>query len=320
MFSPYTTGGNFCGTPGKLDIYTARTNSTFFVWIPLMARMKNRRSSGKHSESLSFSRDETRPQHSGRGKNGGKGKGGSSDVWIYGLHAVAAALMNPARTPKRLIVTQDAADAMGGNIEDTPHAIVPQIAERRDIETVLPFGAVHQGAAMQCPPLADAHIDDIPDAPNDGGPTPKRQVVIALDQVTDPHNVGAVLRSAAAFGALAVIVPDRNSPEETGTIAKSACGALETVPVIRVTNLSRTLENLKEKGFWCMGLDGTAQKKLSEQDLPERLVLVMGAEGAGLRRMSKEHCDFMAKLPIRPAMESLNVSNALAITLYELLT
>lgn len=248
-----------------------------------------------------------------------KGRRSGGDVWIFGLHAVAAALANPERRPKRLLLTQEAFEALQAPLADSPHPIQPSPAERRDIEAVLGPSAVHQGAAMLCPPLPGAQIEDIPDSPADGGPKPKRAVVVALDQVTDPHNIGAVLRSAAAFGALAVVMPDRHAPEETGTIAKAACGALETVPLVRAPNFARALDALKAEGYWCVGLDGEADKTLAAQDLPDKLVLVLGAEGAGLRRLSREACDFAARLPIRPAMESLNVSNACAIALYELL-
>jgi len=247
------------------------------------------------------------------------GRKSGGDVWLYGLHAVAAALANPVRRPKRLLATEEAAAALARAFAETPHAIAAATATRRDIDAVLPPGAVHQGVAMLCPPLPAADIADIPDAPADGAPPPARRVVVALDQVADPHNVGAVLRTAAAFGALAVLLPDRHAPEETGTIAKAACGALETVPLVRAVNFARALDSLKAKGFWCVGLDGGADATLAEQDLPEALVLVLGAEGAGLRRLSLEACDFTARLPIRPAMESLNVSNAAAIALYALL-
>lgn len=246
-------------------------------------------------------------------------RSGSNEVWLYGLHAVAAALLNPERRPKRLLVTQEAFEALGAALSETPHAISPSPAERRDIEAVLGPNSVHQGAAMLCAPLPGAQLEDIGEVPDDGAPPPKRRLVIALDQVTDPHNVGAVLRSAAAFGAIAVLVPDRHAPEETGTIAKAACGALETVPLVRVPNFVRALGLLKEQGYWCVGLDGEAKQTLAEQDLPDSLVLVLGAEGAGLRRLSLDACDFTARLPIRPAMESLNVSNAAAIALYALL-
>jgi 23S rRNA (guanosine2251-2'-O)-methyltransferase len=243
----------------------------------------------------------------------------ATEVWLYGLHAVAAALANPARRPKRLLLTAETAQTLTAALAETPHAIDPAVVERRDIDPLLPPGAVHQGAAMLCAPLPLVGIEDIPDAPADGAPPPSRRVVVALDQVSDPHNVGAVLRSAAAFGALAVLITDRRAPEETGTIAKAACGALETVPLVRAVNFARALESLKAKGFWCVGLDGAAPATLAEQDLPEALVLVLGAEGAGLRRLTLETCDFTARLPIRPGMESLNVSNAAAVALYALL-
>ncbi len=246
-------------------------------------------------------------------------KPAAAEVWLFGLHAVAAALANPARRPRRLLLTAEAAQALASSLAETPHAVAPSPAERRDIDALLPPGAVHQGAAMLCAPLPAAVIEDIPDAPADGAPPPARRVVVALDQVSDPHNVGAVLRSAAAFGALAVLIPDRHAPEETGTIAKAACGALETVPLVRAVNFARALDALKAKGFWCVGLDGAAPATLAEQDLPEALVLVLGAEGAGLRRLTLETCDFTARLPIRPGMESLNVSNAAAVALYALL-
>jgi 23S rRNA (guanosine2251-2'-O)-methyltransferase len=146
---------------------------------------------------------------------------------------------------------------------------------------------------------------------SDGG------VVLLLDQVTDPHNIGAILRSAAAFGALAVIVPEAGAPDETGVLAKSASGALEVVPLVRVTNLARAMDQLKELGFWCIGMDGHATNSIGDQKLPSRAAFVMGSEGDGMRRLTAENCDFVTKLPMSPAIESLNVSNAAAITLYE---
>ncbi len=270
-----------------------------------MTRFKSRREAPSRGPATDSSRDR-RPA--------------ATEVWLYGLHAVAAALANPDRRPKRLLLTQDAAEALADTVANTPHAIAPTVVERRDIDPLLPPGAVHQGAALHCALLPAIAVENIEDAAADGEALPERRIVVALDQVSDPHNVGAILRSAAAFGALAVIVPERHAPEESGTIAKAASGALETVPLIRVANFVRALGTLKSKGYWCVGLDGEAPSTLAEQDLPEALVLVLGAEGAGLRRLTLETCDFTARLPIRPGMESLNVSNAAAVALYALLT
>ena len=272
---------------------------------PRMTRFKSRREAPSRSPATNRSRDR-RPA--------------ATEVWLYGLHAVAAALANPDRRPKRLLLTQDAAEALADTVANTPHAIAPAVVERRDIDPLLPPGAVHQGVALHCALLPAIAVENIEDAAADGEPLPERRIVVALDQVSDPHNVGAILRSAAAFGALAVIVPDSHAPEENGTIAKAASGAMETVPLIRVANFVRALGTLKSKGYWCVGLDGEAPSTLAEQDLPEALVLVLGAEGAGLRRLTLETCDFTARLPIRPDMESLNVSNAAAVALYALLT
>lgn len=239
-------------------------------------------------------------------------------AWLYGRHAVEAALGNPARRCQRLIALRETAveaeTLLRGARAKPPRAGV-EVIERRALEKILPQGAVHQGLALAAEPLPAADLESIAAAAATPG-TP--QTVVVLDQVTDPHNVGAILRSAAAFGALAVIVPEHGAPSVTGALAKAASGALEDVPLLRVANLSRALEKLKQAGFWSLGLDEQAEQTIAALDLPERVALVLGAEGSGLRRLTREHCDFLARLPTRSAMASLNVSNAAAVALYAL--
>lgn len=234
--------------------------------------------------------------------------GSGNGLWLYGFHPVLAALKNPERRFFRLLATKETAAEIPLSL--LPPGIVPEPASRADIDALLPKGAVHQGIAACVSPLPGRHVEDL-DADGAG-------VVVLLDQLTDPHNVGAVLRSAAAFDAKAVLITGDNAPEATGTIAKSACGALETIPLIAVSNLARAMKTLKDMGFWCVGMDGKADKALHESKLPEKIALVMGSEGYGLRRLTAENCDFMVKLPISEKMESLNVSNAAAIALYDL--
>jgi 23S rRNA (guanosine2251-2'-O)-methyltransferase len=236
-------------------------------------------------------------------------------MWIYGRHAVAAALANPARRIRRVVATRDLeAELMpllAAARADVPPR--PEFAERAALAQLLPEDAVHQGMAIATDPLPRRELQDIVAAlPASGAP----HVVVLLDQVSDPHNVGAILRSAAAFAALAVVVPEHGAPHATGVLAKAASGALETVPLVRAANLVRALDNLKQAGFWCVGLDEEAEQSLAALDLPERIALVLGAEGGGLRRLTREHCDFLVRLPTRGAMGSLNVSNAAAVALY----
>ena len=187
--------------------------------------------------------------------------------------------------------------------------------DRAAFDRLLPEGAVHQGWALQVEPLDPPDLDDVLRAAE---MKPGRSLIVMLDQVSDPHNVGAVLRSAAAFGAAAVIVAEHGAPPATATLAKAASGALDIVPLVRVVNLARALDRLKEAGFWSCGLDEAGPTPLSALDLGPRVVLVLGSEGGGLRRLMREHCDYLARLPTRPEMPSLNVSNAAAIALYEL--
>ncbi len=256
-----------------------------------------------------------------RGRRESQGAG-RSGLWLYGVHAALAALANPRRQIERLVLTDDAGRALRPRIEKITAARAgdgarplptPEIKSRQEIEGIIGKGAVHQGIALLARPLPDVFLDDILDA-TEG----EEAVVVVLDQVTDPQNVGAILRSAAAFGARAVIVPGRGAPRPTGALAKAASGALEFVPLIEVTNLSAALDALKARGFWCAGLDSTASQSLGEADLSGRLALVLGSEGKGLRRLVGERCDLLVRVAITDRVESLNVSVAAAIALYEL--
>jgi 23S rRNA (guanosine2251-2'-O)-methyltransferase len=174
---------------------------------------------------------------------------------------------------------------------------------------------VHQGWALEVEPLENADLEDVLRAVE---VRQGRATILVLDQVTDPHNVGAILRSAAAFGASGVIVAEHGAPPSTGVLAKAASGALDFLPMVRAVNLARALERLKEAGFWCCGLDESAPAALASLDLGQRVALVLGSEGGGLRRLLRESCDYLARLPTRPELPSLNVSNAAAVALYEL--
>ena len=237
------------------------------------------------------------------------------ELWIYGQHAVVAALANPERQKRRFIATPEAARRLAEEIGPQLQSLSLPLEEmhRRDIDKLLPEGAVHQGLALLSEPLPDQSLSDWTPSKE------RRQVVIALDQVTDPHNVGAVIRSAVAFGAGALLLTRRHSPAETGVLAKTASGALEHLPILRETNLSRALEDLKDKGFLCIGLAGDAAQPLSSLPKERAVCLVMGAEGKGLRQKTRETCDLLVRLPTLPPIDQLNVSNATAICLYELL-
>ena len=189
-----------------------------------------------------------------------------------------------------------------------------RLLDRNGFAALLPEDAVHQGLALEIEPLESTDLDDVLRAAK----LAPRAVLVVLDQVSDPHNVGAALRAAAAFGAKAVIVAAHGAPSATGALAKAASGALELVPLIPMVNLARTLAQLKEAGFWCCGLDERASQALAELDLGPRVALIFGAEGSGLRRLVRENCDYLARLPTTEAMPSLNVSTAVAIALYEL--
>ena len=243
-----------------------------------------------------------------------------SGIWIYGRHAVRAALTNPTRRCHRLVATAETTAEAQKLLGETQARLLPdfrtETLDRPRLEALLAKGAVHQGLALLAEPLPQAFLEDVL-AELPPLPSSEPAVVVVLDQVSDPHNVGAILRSAAAFGARAVVLPEHGTPPASAALAKAASGALEQVPLIRVTNLARALDQLKEAGFWSIGLEESAEKTLAELDLGGRVALVLGAEGEGLRRLTRERCDFLARLPTSGPIASLNVSNAAAIALYE---
>ena len=232
-------------------------------------------------------------------------RGQRNRIWLYGAHTVRAALANQRRKKYRLAVT---------SVDHGLHAdgLELEIMERQELEKLLPLGAVHQGTALLVSPLPEMDLNQVlEDRENDS-------VIVVLDQATDPRNIGAVLRSAAAFGADAVIVPDRHTPDATGALAKAASGALDRVPFIRITNLARTIRELKSADYWCVGLAADGDQTLAEAKLNGRTALVLGAEGTGLRRLTRDSCDFLVRIPTQGYVDSLNLSAATAISLYEL--
>jgi len=231
--------------------------------------------------------------------------------WLYGLHAVKAALANPRRKLGRALLTPRAIEILGSRLL-APVRV--QTADPQAIDRILPPGAVHQGAALEAWPLKSRDLDDILADPR----TEQRRVVLVLDQLSDPQNVGAILRTAAAFNVTAVIVQDRHAPPQSGALAKAASGALDLIPYIEVVNIARALDDLSKHGFWRVALTGEGDSTLMEAVSTGDIALVLGSEGAGIRRLVRERCEASASIPISAHVESLNVSNAAAIALYEL--
>lgn len=229
---------------------------------------------------------------------------------LYGRHAVLSALRNPQRSISRLLCTPENAAEVKGLIAE--HKI--QIVERKEIDKLLPREAVHQGFALFCAPLSGYSLEEVIDIAD----TKENCHILILDQVTDPQNIGAIIRSCAAFDTLALILQDKNSPEETGAMAKAAAGTIEMVPLCRVTNLSRAIQQLKHAGFWIIGMDGYAKTTVDKMNKSGKTAVIMGSEGKGMRRLVEESCDSTIRLPMNENVESLNVSTAAAIVLYEL--
>ena len=223
---------------------------------------------------------------------------------LYGWHTVAAALANPKRTVRKITATENAARRL--TEEGLTLPVTPEIVRPEAIAARLSPDAVHQGLLVEADPLPSPDLEELE----------ATGTVLVLDQITDPHNVGAILRTAAAFAVKAVITTARHSPEATGVLAKSASGALDLIPIVAVQNLARALDALKERGFLTVGLDSDGETDLSQAALREPLALVLGAEGKGLRQLTAQTCDIRARLDLPGAIKSLNVSNAAAVALY----
>ena len=225
---------------------------------------------------------------------------------LYGVHTVLEALKNPRRKFLRLLATKNAADRLVSEI--TAVGVTPEIAIPRDIDRIVGPDAVHQGVVLDCRPLKQPRLDQIS----------REGIVVMLDQVTDPHNVGAIMRSCAAFAVTALVATARHSPEASGVLFKAASGAYEHVPFPKVTNLARAMEELRDYGFRLLGLDSEAEKDIGEASPGRPVALVLGAEGKGLRQLTRQTCDEVVRLDMPGRIASLNVSNAAAIALYAL--
>ncbi|MGQ7794369.1 23S rRNA (guanosine(2251)-2'-O)-methyltransferase RlmB [Faunimonas sp. B44] len=234
----------------------------------------------------------------------GAGAAGGQVV-IYGWHSALAALANPRRQVRKVLATRNAADRLAREAPGLPSGIV-EIVDARGLDRAAGPGAVHQGIVLAADPLPEVELDEVEDA----------RLLVVLDQVTDPHNVGAILRSAAAFGADALVTTERHGAAESGVLAKAASGGLEHVPIVRVGNLARALAALGEAGVLRLGLDSENAVPIEAVELGGPVALVLGAEGKGLRRLTREHCDHLVRLDMPGAIRSLNVSNAAAVALY----
>lgn len=234
----------------------------------------------------------------------------NSSLILYGRHAVIAALKNPNRQISKVLVTKENADELKG----LANPVLIHTVDRKEIDRVSPSDAVHQGFAAYVKELDNVEIEDVIAMAEEKD----NCHVLILDQVTDPQNVGAIIRSCVAFDALALIMQDKNSPDENGAMAKASVGTIELLPICRVTNLSRAIQQLQSAGFWAIGMDGLAETTIDKMNKAGKNAIVMGSEGKGMRRLVEETCDMTVKLPTSDKVESLNVSTAAAIALYEL--
>ena len=242
-------------------------------------------------------------------------RSGKSPLILYGRHAVISAISNSRRQISKILVTSDNAEELRAICTKFQRTTVSiNVVDRKEIERILPANAVHQGFAAYCRELEEYTLDEICRMAE----SMDNCHVLILDQVTDPQNIGAIIRSCVAFNTLALIMQDKNSPTETGAMVKASAGMIEHLPIIRVTNLTRAIEQLKAAGFWTIGMDGYAKTTVDKLKKGGKNAIIMGSEGKGMRRLVEESCDITIKLPMNEKVESLNVSTAAAIVLYEI--
>ncbi len=235
-------------------------------------------------------------------------------IILYGKHPVSQAIANPNRVFYQIFATAEVAPEIKSLMAKEKRDVsLLKIVERKEFDKLLPKEAVHQGVAAWVEPLESVALEDVIARCE----KIENARILILDQVTDPQNVGAIIRSCAAFGAVALVVQDKNSPQESGAMVKASAGTIEFLPICRVINLSRAIDALKKAGFWCVGLDGYAEVTLDKVNKSGKIALIMGSEGKGMRRLVEENCDQTVKLVLDPKVESLNVSTAAAIALYE---
>lgn len=240
-----------------------------------------------------------------------KKQNNAQELFIYGKHPVIAALNNPNRKYKKLYTTQEVWQELKSSFSKLE--IKVHFMEPYEIDERLPDGVNHQNIVLEVLPLKPLEIEDIIENVS----SKEKSCLVILDQITDPHNIGAIIRSAAAFSADAIIMTEHNSPSENQTIIKSAAGACELIPLVKVTNLANCMKLLQKEGYWIIGLDGHTEIELNNSIFSNKIVLVLGSEGKGMRNLTKKNCDYIAKIKISKSLESLNVSNAAAIALYE---
>lgn len=255
-----------------------------------------------------------KPTHKNKKKHGQSNfEKNKSESLFYGKHPILAVLNNPNRTVKKLYILKKSYNEFEQHIKNAKADCV-EVIIKDNFDDLIDKQTPHQGALASVKPIDNFSIEQLCSQTKNK----EKSIVVMLDQITDPHNIGAIFRSSASFNADAIIMPDKNTPEETGSLAKSASGTLEITPYIKVKNLARAIDYLKDHGYWVLGLDSNSNQNIRNIDLPDKIVVIMGSEGKGLRKLTQEKCDFEIKLPISSKVESLNVSNATAITLYEI--